>query len=70
MPGPLLLWFRSYLTGRTQRVVINGVYSESKVIMAGVLQGSVLGPLLFLVYINDLFGLVTNELDQVSLYTG
>ncbi len=45
---PLLKWFRSYLTGRKQRVIIDGQSSDWKQIEAGVPQGSVLGPLLFL----------------------
>ena len=45
--GIALQWFRSFLTGRTQRVKINGKYSESKRIYYGVPQGSVLGPILF-----------------------
>ena len=52
--GVALQWFKSYLSCRTQFVQYNGYNSSSKYIKSGVPQGSIFGPLLFLLYINDL----------------
>lgn len=57
---PLLRWIRGFLTNRKQRILINGSCSDWKRVPSGVPQGSILGPLLFLVYIDD----ISTELDS------
>ena len=71
--GRLLQLFDNYLLNRKQRVVLNGSHSEYSVIESGVLQGSVLGPLLFLIYINDLERNIKSNInffaDDTSLFS-
>ena len=61
----MLAWFKSYLTDRGQKVVLNGITSSVSYLNAGVPQGSILGPILFTMYVND----VTSEvLCDILLY--
>jgi hypothetical protein len=52
--GKFNKWIDNYLSNRMQRVFVRSSFSETKYINAGVPQGSVLGPLLFLIYVNDI----------------
>lgn len=64
-----LKWFESYLSGREQFVNFNGYSSSYKLAECGVRQGSVLGPLLFLIYVNDICN-VSSALDILLFAAG
>ena len=72
--GSLLKWFQSYLTDGRQRVTVLGATSDTLPISSGVPQGSILGPALFLLYVNDLPDSVNNSqiamlADHTKLYS-
>ena len=70
--GNLLQWIKPFLTNRKQRVVINGKSSNLAPVISGIPQGSVLGPILFLIYVNDLPEMARSKLklfaDDTKLY--
>ena len=64
----LIKWITNYLTDRCQSVALNGQTSESLPVISRVPQGSVLGPLLFLLYINDVNDLILSPGSKLVLY--
>ena len=67
-----LLWIQNFLTTRTQKVVVDGSFSDIAHVGSGVPQGTVLSPILFLCYINDLPSSVSSDVrlfaDDCRLY--
>jgi len=58
----VVLWVREFLVGHTQRVRVGGQLSKEVKVTSGVLQWSVLGPLLFLMYVNDIWGYIDSNI--------
>ena len=64
----VLVWINNYLANRHQRVAVNGATSESTCVTSGVPQGSILSPLLFLIYIDDIVKVTLSEGSKLVLY--
>ena len=57
----LLSWIQSFLTGRSQRVIVDNALSKPINVSSGVVQGSVLGPLIFILFINDIVDCLSTD---------
>ena len=64
----ILSWLCSYLSDRQQCVLVNGEHSQCMHVLSGVPQGSALGPLLYLIYINDITQLCLSPSTRMTLY--
>ena len=61
LPVKVIDWIKCFLTNKKQRALVNGIASVWHDVISGVLQGSVLGPILFSVYINTLIDVVQHS---------
>ena len=70
--GNVYTWIQNFLSNRKQRVSVHGSYSDWTNVLSGVPQGSVLGPTLFIIYVNDLPGNILSSLglfaDDTKIY--
>ena len=70
--GDIFKWIRNFLSDRSQRVKVNGSYSDWSKVTSGIPQGSVLGPILFTIFINDLPGEIQSSIkifaDDTKIY--
>ena len=69
MDGLLLSWFKSSLDGRVQRVALEGNFSNYKTVKAAVPQGSIIGPLLFLIFINHIVEEIGSNINKIHKWS-